>query len=189
MLDGKRVIIGAAAAVLAATAGGCGTPSVLGDRDALSRVKRVAVLEFSGMADVDGARPGDALANAVMQRIRLDVPSMEVVERDQIGKVLAEFKLDEIGLTDGVAKLGKRLNVQAVVLGDTLQYSHDNAGSKNNPIYSVGAAMRIVDVEKGRVIYSKTASAVRYESFGPVLEDVAEALLRPLADGLKGGGK
>lgn len=174
------------------TATGCGTPVNMVDADALANVRRVAVLEFSGVATVDGAKPGDALAGAVVQAIRTELPHIEVVERARIAQLLEEAKFDSIGITDGVAKLGRVLGVDAVVLGDTLQYTHDNRKQSGvfsggfASIYNVGASMRIVDVAKGRIIYARSAGVIRNDSFGPAVEQVAEALLLPLK--LRGAG-
>lgn len=191
---GMRLGLWVLLAAAAWSAGGCGQPTVLLNRDELTGLRRVAVLEFSGMT-AEGARPGDALANAVVKWIGLDLPGrLEVKERSQVEKVLDEWKAQEAGLTDGgVQKLGRQLGVDAVVLGDTLQYSKDKVykrgviGGRFVPFYNVGAGMRIVSVSDARVVYSCTAESLGQSSLTDAADDVARQLLAPLVIGLNGG--
>jgi hypothetical protein len=168
---------------------GCAAPTNLLDADALSRVRRIAVLDFSGSAATEGARPGGAVAGAVLEEFRQSLPGIEIIERSELDKALTESKLSSLGLTaeSSAKELGAKLGVQAVVLGDTLQYTHDLFGKSE--IYDVGAAMRIVDVATGQVIYSSTGHSRRYDSFGPATRDVARQLLSPLRTGLSQRGR
>jgi curli biogenesis system outer membrane secretion channel CsgG len=176
-------------AVAAAVVSGCAAPPpYLLDSDALAGVRRVAVLPFTGGPDYKGARPGDALAGAVTDQLPKDWSLIEVIERSEIDKVLDQSKLEAVGLTEaaGARELGEKLGVQAVILGDTLQYS-EHRGDCN-----AGAAIRIVEVKTGRVIYSNTAHKYSKDSLSAAIGELSGELIRPLVAGLKArkeGGK
>jgi curli biogenesis system outer membrane secretion channel CsgG len=169
--------------IAAATLSGCAViePPRLRDRDTLEKVRRVAVLPFTGGPDYKGARPGDALAGAVTDQLPKAWQRIEVIERSEIDKVLDQSKLEAVGLTEaaGTRELGEKLGVQAVVLGDTIQYMQ--AGK----ISTVGAAIRVIDVKTGRVVYANVASVSSDQSISAANRALVAELIRPLVEGLK----
>lgn len=171
-----------AAVAGALAAAGCQTPPPhLPDYEALSQVRRVAVMPFTGGPDYKGARPGNALAGAVTDQLPKDWQIWEVIERSEIDKVLDQSKLAAVGLTEaaGTRELGEKLGVHAVVLGDTLQYTQDGK------YCHAGASIRIVEVKTGRVIYAHTTDVTGTESLSAAVSELAGKLIRPLVDGLK----
>jgi len=78
----------------------------------------------------------------------------DVLERDQLNKILKEYELSMSGLTDTqtVPQIGNLKNIDALVLGEVTESAE-----------SFHITMRIVDLESGRVLATHTATVSKSE--------------------------
>lgn len=110
---------------------------------------RVAVLPFKNAKNDanSGINVADALTNELIK-----FNKWEIVERDQIQKVIKEQAMEATGMTArDYSKLGKLLNVDYFITGSCGQYIYDSSNPENVKIrFSVN--MRFIDTTRGRVI-------------------------------------
>lgn len=164
------------------------------------KVKRVAVLEFSGQG---GGAASDLMTQALLAR------GADVVERKQLDALVQENRLSATGLLDPgtIKQMGQVLGVDALILGSVNSYSQPQSylvftGSdhpypavtalNSGSVYSqgpapglsgadvitsaavVGLTARMVDVETGSILWSASQT---YEGID------ADSAMRPIADG------
>jgi curli biogenesis system outer membrane secretion channel CsgG len=182
----------ACAAALSAAAGCAGPAPLLAKAEVadLGSIRTVAVFPFSGGTSSEGARPGDAVAGALVEALRQEVPQFQLVERTRIADLLAERRGAAVTAQEketlGIAKL---LNVDAVVAGVIEQYAPYNDDKDE---FSVGATIRIVDVRSGRVVWTGSGEGNRMPSYVEAVRETVRMMIRPLKElpapaGLKGG--
>jgi len=173
---------------------GCGGAAPIKNEEALNRIKTVAVFPFTAGPATQGAKPGDALAGAVIERIRLDMPQWKVIERSRVADLVAEMQGRSAGVLSDkdLAAVGKLLNAEAIVVGSVVEYSRDEPTKDNGyPMdYTVGATIRIVSASDADVIWTGRADAAHYRNFSDAVLETARLLvypLKPLAGGRPGG--
>ncbi len=121
----------------------------------LSLVRRLAVLPFDNLTR-------EQFANEKVRRTfiseLLATEAFEVVDPGEVARALADM-----GLQPGMAlkveeikRLGKALNVQAVVMGSVTEYGEMRSGAVTAPIISFEA--RMVDTDRGGIVWSVSIS-------------------------------
>ena len=89
----------------------------------LAKVKRVAVLDFTGKSHSDGS--GKIVAS-IFEKEFLAL-EYEIIERREVESILREHKLNLTGTTgqSSPSKIGRLLGVDAVILGEVTLYSKE----------------------------------------------------------------
>lgn len=132
--------------------------------DELLRVRRVAVVLGEGQNQAVGDLIDIMSDNVALELMNL---GFQVIERQSIGKVLSEQKLQMSGLVDAstAVKIGKMIGVDAVVLGNvtTVQRTEMKQDTRNaRSVVTItivsNATMRVVGVERGNVLMIVTIS-------------------------------
>ncbi|MBX6422062.1 GNA1162 family protein [Thermosulfurimonas sp. F29] len=126
-------------------------------------VKKVAVLKFEN----------HTREKEVAERMR-DIVTMEalalglfdVVDRTVVDEVLAEEGVEGgMGLDrDTVRRLGKRLGVQALLVGSVNAYETEREGSYSYPVVSL--SLRLLDVASGEIIWKAGGTETGYSLVG-----------------------
>ena len=115
-------------------------------------IERLAVLDLTYEIDPDIGRN---IANMIVAELN-HTGAFEVMERSAVAKVLGEQKFSSTGMVDAdtVSSIGKLLGVDGVVVGEVVAFGMGKKilGKKA----SVGANVRMVNVESARVVYSDT---------------------------------
>ena len=121
----------------------------------LSLIRRVAVLPLDNLSR-------EQMANEKVQRILvselLATGAFEVIDPGEVNRAVAELgppaaagiKVEE------VKRLGRSLNVQALVMGSVVEYGEVRSGAVSAPLVSL--ALRIVETERGAIIWSSSVS-------------------------------
>jgi tetratricopeptide (TPR) repeat protein len=124
----------------------------------------VSVADFEVRSDLGAADLGHGLAEELLPQLK---PRFDLVERSQVGKVIAELKLEQAGLDDPGAQreLGKLAKVRYLVLGS---------------IYRLGGVTvqaRLVDVKTGLVVQTAKVVAPTPEEAVALAPDLARQLM------------
>ena len=136
-----------------------------------SRKWNVAVLDLQyeyeakgkiGITEYESAgRDGGRIVAGLLAAEFSTIPFFTVVERGMLEKVMAEQALQMTGATrtDSAVKIGKLVGADAVIVGELTDYVYWNniAGFGS----TVSFAIRMVDVEDGRILMSATISRPR----------------------------
>jgi len=154
----------------------------------LCLVKRLAVLEFQDGPGTYGANSGNAVTGLVTSELaRCD--KYRILERSNLRTVIDEQDLQVSGMVDRetAIRVGKILGADAVVLGSVTQYDMDKTQVYIHMIpivskeYTVGAAIRMIDVETGEIIYAHSASGKSGNNFTEAGKQAAQRLLVPMS--------
>jgi curli biogenesis system outer membrane secretion channel CsgG len=200
----KRALL---AAAIAAAAGCAGPEVAFNSRYEFSKLRRVAVLEFSGPR---GTAAADFFAHALL------ATGADVVERNRLRSLLAEQKLSSDGALapETARRVGRVLGVDGLFVGSVTRYSEPKSflilessspyvSSPAGPVEGstrftrtaalgqsganvvsssaqVGLAARLVDVETGSVVWSAHQS---YEGFDTdaAMSSISTSFARSLA--------
>lgn len=101
---------------------------------------------------------------SILEDILLQIPGVQVVERQQLDKMLLESEYTrKSGLVDQnyVIKIGKQLGANTIVTGTILNVREQNNSfegyeiSTNSKTVIVDVRVRVIDIETGRLVYSK----------------------------------
>ena len=165
---------------LAVAATGCGGPKRYVNRNAdLGAVKTVAILPLENLTT-------DKLCAERLNRILLteflNYRAFQVVEPGHVLRTVRREQADPATLTeDGIKRLGKALNVQAIVLGSVLEFEEKRGGDGSR----VKLQLRLVDTESAVTLWSvtRTRAGLGFGSRlfgleGASATDVAEQLIR-----------
>ena len=135
------------------------------DRFAAERVREILVVEL--------------LAGGVFAPV-------EVGEVNRVLRVEKIAALDDLGPAD-MARLGKALNVKALIFGSVMEYTERRVGTLTAP--QVAVSLKMIDVETGTTIWSvsdaRTGLSTSTRLFGVGEETSSQAvreLLRKLID-------
>ncbi len=124
-----------------------------------TKIKRIAVCEFSGSSVF--ANSGDIIADEfVMQMID---KGYNVMERNKVNLLIRERNID----SSDYSKLGKLLGVDAILTGSVSKYSEDagrtfyytdSSGNTRADVSMsravVGVSARLIDVNTGEIVWS-----------------------------------
>jgi curli biogenesis system outer membrane secretion channel CsgG len=150
---------------------GCGAtePEVSFDRLEMDRVKTVAILPFSDAPGADGGYSGKTMTSLVTQQF-VSIPNYQVVEREKIKAIIEEqdFQLSMIQDNSQVARLGKLIGADTVVVGAATQYTSSSVPMMFGDIFTVGVSMRMVRVDTAKICFagSCTQNGTSYEEAG-----------------------
>lgn len=150
----------------------------------LGFIKRVAVFPFQNHSEDKFAaeRMRDLVITALLAR---DV--FDVVPPEEVDALLREEGLEEASALEAstLRRMGKRLNVQAFVLGAVNRYEEERRGSYAYPV--VALSLQLLDADTGTILWRTSGARSGYHTlgrlFGLAAEDVTQVSLR-LVDGL-----
>ena len=166
----------------------CAEEPEMMNTERLSLVKRLAVLPFQDGPGTYAQNSGNAVTGFVTSELA-KCDKYRVLERSRLKTVIDEQDLQVSGIMDQdtAIKVGKVLGADAVVLGSVTQYDMDKTQVYVHVIpivsreYNVGAAIRMIDVNTGEVIYAHSASGKSGSSFTEAGKQAAQRLLVPLS--------
>lgn len=116
-------------------------------------IKRVAVAPMINLTNDKFA--GDRVMNVVATEI-LRRGIFDVVEFGEVEKVLREEGLREDKLVSKniAARAGKRLNIEAIIIGSVMEYGAPRLGS--SPLPEVSITLKLMDVSSYTILWEAT---------------------------------
>lgn len=127
----------------------CTTISTSMTKVSVGRVHKVAVMNF----DINNANWGAEFSDSMVHYL-LDYGKWEIIEREQIFKILDEQKLSRSGIIDDSqsVKIGKILGVDAIIVGrGTALHYVDSKKEKVNYLVDT-FSMKVVLVQTGSIL-------------------------------------
>jgi hypothetical protein len=136
---------------------GCGVPmSYVHPTADLTHIKTVAVVPLRNLTQEKGAE-GKVMNVVVADVLRRGV--FDVVEFGEVARVLREegFREEEGVISRSIAeRAGKRLNVQAFILGSVEEYGVSRTGGSSYPEVSV--SLKLIDAKSYKILWEATDS-------------------------------
>lgn len=126
----------------------CTTISTVRSTNEQQEIRKIAVLSF----EVPNATWGPEFSDAFTLHI-LKNTDIQVIERDQIFKILDEQKLSKTGIIDETtsAKIGRILGVDAIVVGRGTALNYvDMAGNKKGSLVDT-FSLKLILVQSGNI--------------------------------------
>ena len=170
---------------------GCNGPmSYINSSVEFSYIRRVAVAPIINLANDKFA--GEKVMNVVATEIlRRDV--FDVVEFGEVSKVLKEegMKQDNLIGKQLAARAGKRLNIEAILIGSVMQYGISNIAGSSFPEVSI--SLKLVDINSYTILWEATHSikganildqlfGIRKDSIEDLCKEVVEEMIDTLFD-------
>ncbi len=174
------------------------TPKKKGEeplKPALAQQITVAVMDFDNrsgkqLPDISG------VAQDVTGSLLVELPRVVVVTRDRLNSVQKELSLtDTVKSTGGLTRLGKLLDVDAIVTGSISRYDVERrqvqllkGANVQVDTYLMDVTLMVIDVDTGRVRFSRLFSVEHKDTYKQaavaprVPVDRASELLRELLD-------
>jgi len=153
-----------------------------------SYIKRVAVAPIINLTNDKFA--GEKVRNVVATEI-LRRGGFDVVEFGEVSKVLREEGLKQGNLIGKqlAARSGKRLNIEAMIIGSVMQYGVSNIGGSSFPEVSI--SLKLVDVNSYTILWEATHNikganildqlfGIRKDSLEDLCKDVVEEMIDTL---------
>lgn len=157
-------------------------------KDALTKVRTLAVLPFQDAAGPKSKGSGRMLVGAVTTELAA-CPDLKLVERSQLNKVIQEEDLKDLLSASVAAKIGKKVGADTVIVGEVTQYaaqqesSHISlpyvGGGGTSTNHRVGLSIRAVNVADGGVIYARSGSGAKKSGFQDAATDAAKKAMKP----------
>lgn len=156
----------------------------------LSYIKKVAVAPIINLTNDKFA--GEKVMNVVATEI-LRRGAFDVIEFGEVAKVLREegLKRDNLVSKHIAERAGKRLGVEAIVLGSVMQYGVSRVGSSSFPEVSI--SLKLVDVNSYSILWEATHNVkgknILEQLFGirkDSLEDICQKTVKETLDTLFG---
>lgn len=152
----------------------------------LGNIQRIAIAPFGDAPGILAKGSGASVADMLVTQL-LILDRYRVVERSQIERVLREQGLWQSGVIEaGTAQnVGRMVGVQAVMIGSVTEYELRKGhvplyvANVQTRSYSVGLAVRIVEVETGDVLFSSTGRG-KGDSYYTATEQACRMALEPL---------
>lgn len=134
--------------------------------------KRVAVLTFEDKTDKryrwwDGRQPGDGMADMLTTAL-VKSGNYQVLEREEIGKLLAEQQLGQTGVVteQSAAQVGQMLGVELAIMGSVTEFGNtqQETGGKikgfriglKTQTATVAVDVRVVNATTGDILAAET---------------------------------
>ena len=183
------VIVMSAAAVLAAGCGHTLQRDYLASREAMATLETVAVLPFENLTRFPDA--GEIVAELFTTELyRTD--KFRVMDRNQVKRLMREKMIIPPVVVDRLAaqKIGKALEVDAVLIGSVSEYWYRLARRSRRPDGeepAVGINARLVEVDSGEVIWASSHSRSSYDAFAADrdhINRIAQITVANMVDGL-----
>lgn len=126
-------------------------------------ITKVAVLKFEN--HTNDPKIGERMRDLVIMEI-LALGLFDVVDKTVVEEVLLEEGLEETGglNKDVIRRLGKRLDVQALMVGSVITYENERIGNYAYPI--VALSLRLLDVSSGAIIWEASGTETAYTIWG-----------------------
>ena len=153
-----------------------------------SYIKRVAIAPIINLTNDKFA--GEKVMNVVATEI-LRRGVFDVVEFGEVSKVLREegMKPDNLVSKQLAARAGKRLNIEAILIGSVMQYGVSNIGGSSFPEVSI--SLKLVDVNSYTILWEATHNikgasildqlfGIRKDSIEDLCKDVVEEMIDTL---------
>ncbi|MBU3980265.1 MAG: CsgG/HfaB family protein [Proteobacteria bacterium] len=153
-----------------------------------SYIKRVAVAPIINLTNDKFA--GEKVMNVVATEI-LRRGIFDIVEFGEVSKVLREEGMKPDNLVDKqlAARAGKRLNIEAVIIGSVMQYGVSNIAGSSFPEVSI--SLKLVDVNSYTILWEATHNikganildqlfGIRRDSLEDLCKDVVEEMIDTL---------
>lgn len=153
-----------------------------------SYIKRVAIAPIINLTNDKFA--GEKVVNVVATEI-LRRGVFDVVEFGEVSKVLREegMKPDNLVNKQLAARAGKRLNIEAILIGSVMQYGVSNIGGSSFPEVSI--SLKLVDVNSYTILWEATHNikgasildqlfGIRKDSIEDLCKDVVEEMIDTL---------
>lgn len=172
---------------------GCGGPmSYVHPTADLTYVTTVAIVPFKNLTQERGAE-GKVMNVVAAEVLRRGV--FDVVEFGEVAKILKEegFREEEGVISKNTAeRAGKRLNVQAFIVGSVEEYGVSRTGGSSYP--EVSLSIKLIDVKSYKILWEAThslkGSTVLDRLFGVGKKspsDLSRELVEEMLDTLFGG--
>jgi len=158
----------------------------------LTYIKAVAIVPLKNLTQ-ERAAEGKVMNVVAAEMLRRGV--FDVVEFGEVDKVMREEGIKE---TEGVIsksvaeRAGKRLNIQAFIVGAVEEYSMSQAGSGSYP--EVAASLKLIDANSYKILWESTHSVkgatIQDQLFGigkKSRSDLCRKLVEEMFDTLFGG--
>ena len=182
-----------AVALVLAVAGGCEKEKkelalTTDEQAALGKIKSIAIVPFADAIGPNKKGSGQIAVSAATEFAK--APGLRAVERAQLSKLVEESELKMLfNDTAKAVDLGKKLGVDAVVLGEVSQYdaqkesSHISVpyfgGGGTRTEHRVGLGVRVVRVADAEIIYSRTGNGSDTAGFAKAAKKAAREALGP----------
>jgi len=153
-----------------------------------SYIRRVAVAPIINLTNDKFA--GEKVMNVVATEI-LRRGVFDVVEFGEVSKVLREEGLKQGNLIGKqlAARAGKRLNIEAILIGSVMQYGVSNIAGSSFPEVSI--SLKLVDVNSHTILWEATHNikganildqlfGIRKDSIEDLCKDVVEEIIDTL---------
>jgi PEGA domain/Trypsin-like peptidase domain/Curli production assembly/transport component CsgG len=142
-----------------------------GHEVALPEEIKVAVVDFDNRSGEDLPELG-SVAQDVTTSFLVTVPRVVLVTRDRLDSVRKEITLPgSIQTAAGMSRVGRLLDADILVTGSILRYDverrlFDGFGtSARQDIYRMAISLQVIDVDSGRVRFSKTFEVERKQTY------------------------
>lgn len=115
-------------------------------------------------ASADEARIRDAITSKFIEQFENAMANVTIVERGQLKGVLDEQKLQDVGLTDSeLSTAGKKVSARFILVGQisAMDVVPPSGTFEINPKIKVAIDARILDVNTGLVVTSRSAESMR----------------------------
>ena len=155
-----------------------------------SYIKRVAIAPIINLTNDKYA--GEKVMNVVATEI-LRRGGFDVVEFGEVAKVLREegLKQDNLVGKQLAARSGKRLNIEAMIIGSVMQYGVSNIGTSSFPEVSI--SLKLVDVNSYTILWEATHNikganildqllGIRKDSIEELCKELVEEMIDTLFD-------
>lgn len=137
----------------------------------LAKEITVAVVDFDNRSTKDLPNLG-FVAQDVTTSFLNTLPGVVLVTRDRLASVRREVKLPEsVHSEAGISRVGRLLNADALVTGSVLRYDVERrkfegfGTSALQDIFRMAISLQILDVDTGRVRFSKTFDVERTKQY------------------------
>lgn len=138
--------------------------------------RRIGVVEFENKSAYAQARLGTAASDILVTELA-KTEKFVVVERDKLGKIMDEQKLQASGAVDTrtAVQVGRLLGLNAIVTGAVSEFGVKTEGSEYLLVQSkrqtaeAAVDIRIVDAETGRVLFADSGKGRASSGKGSVL--------------------
>ncbi len=115
-------------------------------------------------ASADEARIREAITAKFIEQFGNAMANVDIVERGQLKSVLDEQKLQDVGLTDSeLSTAGKKVSARFILVGQisAMDVVPPSGAFDINPKIKVAIDARILDVNTGLVVTSRSAESMR----------------------------
>jgi PEGA domain/Curli production assembly/transport component CsgG/Trypsin-like peptidase domain len=146
-------------------------PPALKREQSLAKQITVAVVDFDNRSTKDLPNLG-FVAQDITTSFLNTLPGVVLVTRDRLDSVRREIKLPEsVHSESGISRVGRLLNADALVTGSVLRYDVERRTfqgfdtSALQDIFRMAISLQILDVDTGRVRFSKTFDVERTKQY------------------------